>query len=266
VAADVQAMLLQSDRQSALGPMDAACGYIRARFWRLLLTYLLLMIPYSAVMLMLVDIVTSEYRARVSEACFYLTLATFWRWIGQAKMQADILRDSGMNEVTLALKHLFAYLVMRLLANFLLVWLGILIVPIYYGLYLAGFAAPALLQHKDSGWTIFKRTFSQMHQNADRLSKVLGVTKLLFWFLLLFAIVIQGLLVATLFPSLLGIDTADAQLTFGGFPWVICGFYFVFLIVDFYWTVLCAILYDALQARRRGFDLVKRIDALEAVV
>ena len=81
--------------------------------------------------------------------------------------------------------------------------------------------------------------------------------------LLLVAIVIgQTILAQTVLPNLLGIDTADLNVTLDSWAWRLGILYFVFLLLDLFWTVASVLIYYDSQSRRTATDLRTRLAAV----
>ena len=157
--------------RSALTPMDAAAEYLHARTSRVLPLYLVAMTPFSLVMLIIIDVISSQNRSGLNEACLLLTLAPIWRWIGLAWIQRRVQADLR-GEPPLALRQRWlSYLLTRLFANFLLLWGGFLILPAFYGLYLSGFAAPALLESDRPSYRQVRDGLTWIHQAIGRPSQ-----------------------------------------------------------------------------------------------
>ncbi len=257
-------LLSQHDLQTVLGPLDAAADYLRLRLVPLTLGYLLAMLPYSLGMLVMIDAVSAQHRTGVTLAAGLLTGASFIRWLGQARLQSWMIRDLGGVVHTPLRRCWMGILLSRLVANLLITIGSLLIFPAYFGLYAGALAAPLGLRQRVPGRLNLFLCLRQLALNFDRLSRVLLVINLLALLLLASAALLQGLLLYTLLPSLLGLEVSDLMITLGGWPWLITAGYLLFLVLDLYWTVLGVILAESLQQRREGADLAARLTQLEA--
>ena len=72
----------------------------------------------------------------------------------------------------------------------------------------------------------------------------------------------QAVIVHTVLPSLLGVDTADLVITLGSWSWRLQVIYALFLLLDAYWAVACVFLYYDSQSRRMATDLRVRLSRL----
>ena len=250
--------------RSAVLPLDASIEYIRRHLWRVLPIYVVAIVPTSAVMLIIVDAVSSQHRSALRGACGLLTLASVWRWVFVAAVQRRVQEDLRGEPSHRLRANLHAILLLRLWACAAMLWGGLLIVPAFYGLFLSGFAAPAILESKASAWSHAKEVLALIHKSAARLGRASFALAVTIIVALISTMALHGLLVHQFLPGLLGLDAADLALTVQSVTWMICVAYFLFLVFDFYWAVGSVFLFYDLQARRLGTDLRMRLRGLEA--
>lgn len=244
-------------------PMDAAMDYVLDHLWRLLGPYLVAMAPYSAVVLLAIDVVTSQHRAAVGGVCALLVVATLWRWIWIGVVQRRIQQDVRGDEPLGLLRRLGPLIVVRIVVHATMVWGSVLVLPAFFGLFLSGFVTPMLLERQRHTWVQVRNTLSWILTASSRLTRVSLAFVVIALLLAVSVFVVQALLVHTVLPSLLGFNSADLALTLGSLPWVLCVCYFLFVVLDFYWCVLSVILFYTLQTRRLGTDLRAQLRSLK---
>ena len=245
--------------------MDATLHYLTIRLWRVLPPYLVGMSFYSLAILFAIDVITSQNRSAISDAAWLLAGATIWRWIWLGVAQRQILQDVRGDSMPSLWRRLPALLIIRLFANFAIVWGGFIVIPAYYGLFLSGFATPMMLDTQPSAWARVTHTLSRIHRTSGRLTRVTLVLTALTLLVAISIFVIQILMAHTILPSLLGFDSADLIVTINSLSWLLTLCYFLFVILDFYWTVLAVILFDHLRSHRVGSDLRIRIRGLKRI-
>jgi hypothetical protein len=143
--------------------------------------------------------------------------------------------------------------------NVAVTWGSILVVPSFYGLYLGSFAGPLLLESKEPATGRVKLGVSWVRHSGQRLMRVVMVVSALAFILTVAVFVSQAALAGTVLPTLLGVDTADLDVTLGSWSWRLRVLYFVFLLVDAFWTVAAVFLYYDSQSRRMATDLRVRL-------
>src|SRR6266850_5500193 len=82
-----------SDTRSSLHSLDAAWEYLRNHGSRVFLGYLVAMLPFSAAILYIIDIVSSQSRSSLANGCMLLTAATGWRWLWLSRVQRRVQED-----------------------------------------------------------------------------------------------------------------------------------------------------------------------------
>jgi hypothetical protein len=247
---------------SCLMPLDAAAEYWRSRADRLLPMYVLAMAPHAVFSGLLITAITAEQRSLAGEYCVYLAIATVWRFL-QRRVQEDLRAQSQ----PVFWSKLPQILLLRLYGNIGINW-GILLagVPAFYGLFLGSFAAPLLLESDEPAAARLRQAMSWIHHSGKRLFRI-TVAMVVFTLLLLVALFVsQYILAGTILPTLLGMNTADLNLTLGGWAWRLSLCYFVFLIVDAFWSVASVLVYYDSQSRRTGTDLQARLTVLNEEV
>ncbi len=241
-------------------PLDAALEYCRVRADRVLPMYILAMTPHAIVTILLIDAVIAGHRSSVVTYCIWLTGAMVWRWVWLARLQYNVqheLRDLRNMQFWAKVP---AILYLRLLSNVAITWGSLLVgVPAFYGLFVGGFAAPLLLESRTSAATRLKECISWINFTAKRLFRVSMVMTVITIIGIIAVFVSQAALVGTVLPSLLGVDTADLNITLGSWAWRLRVFYFLFLLIDVYWAVACVFLYYDSQSRRMAADLRVRL-------
>ncbi|MFP4055248.1 MAG: hypothetical protein ACLF0G_00085 [Candidatus Brocadiia bacterium] len=247
---------------SCLRPLDAATEYLRERGWRVLPAYIVAMAPCSAVVLLLIDVVTGEQRSALPFACLLLTLAVLWRWgwlgAAQRRVQADLRGEPPLR----LRRRLVAVLVARLAAAVVALWGAVLVVPAFFGFYISAIAAPILLERPGPAARQLRRALAWVSHASKRLMKTALVLVALSLVALLAVEVLQAAVVGLVLPGLLGLDTAALALTVRSWPWQMCLLYFLFVGFDLYWTVASVMVFYDLQARRLGTDLRLRLGLL----
>ncbi len=263
MVADTELISLDLADSSALAPMDLAVDYLRGRLWRVLPPYLVGMSLYSAVVLMAIDVVTSQHRRGAAVTAGLLTAATLWRWSWLGVMQRRVQEDVCGHTPLSVWRRLPALLIIRLFSNAALVWGGLIVFPAYYGFFLSGFAAPMLLGRGGHAWLQTKNRLAWTHKASRQLIKISSALTAVLLLAAVCALFFQLLMVNTILPSLLGFDTADLSLTMGSWGWFLCVCYFLFVVFDLYWGVLAVILMYTLESRRHGVDLRARLRLLQ---
>jgi hypothetical protein len=191
-----------------------------------------------------------------------LTVATVWRWawlgVVQRRVGADLRGDPPLP----LRRRLMPILLARLVSNVAMTWGGILIVPMFYGFFVSGFATPLLLESEEPALPRLLRLLGWLHGWAGRLIHVSVALSVAMILAVVGVIVVQLLLVWVMLGSLLALDTSNLQLTMGSVAWVMCVSYFLFVLFDVYWTVASVILFYDLQSQRLGTDLRLRLRTL----
>jgi len=216
----------------------------------------------SAVALLLIDAISSQHRSAVAGCCAALVAATVWRWAWLARVQQIIQRDIEARGGLALGRRLVGILLVRLYANVFLTWGSLLVFPAFYGLFAGSFAAPMRLAHAGpllgDSWDMLVLA----HHAAGRLLRVLIAVKVLGLLLVVAVFVVQYVLSGMILPSLLGMDTTAADLTMGSLSWRLSVLYFIFVFLDFFWTVAGVFLYYDCRSRRTGSDLRARLHLL----
>lgn len=260
---DIQVFLpMGGQRGSVLGPLDGALEYLRRRGGRLLPLYLWANAPLAAAVLVMIDTVTAQHRSALPDAAWMLTGAMVWRWVWQGLVQKRVQEDLRGQPVLPLRRRALSLLMTRLICFVLITWGSFLVVPAFYALFASSFAAPILLESPGRPAPLIARTVRWTHAAVGRLSRLIVVLGVLTLLLYLMVLGTQILLLGTFVPGILGIDTTDAQLTFGGYAASLIFLFIMFLLLDFYWTAASVLLFYDLQARRLGSDLRQRMAAL----
>jgi hypothetical protein len=159
-------------------------------------------------------------------------------------------------------RRLVGILLVRLYANVVLTWGGVLILPSFYALFAGSFAAPMLLEREGPLLGEARRVLGLVHHAAGRLTLVLIALTALGLALVVAVRTAHYAVIAVVLPSLLGMDTTGAVLTVQSVSWKLSVLYFIFVFLDFFWTVAAVFLYYDSQSRRTGSDLRARLQRL----
>lgn len=241
-------------------PLDAAVDYVVRRPERVLPVYAIAMLPFSVVVVLLIDAITGEQRSRLETYCVYLVAATVWRWIGLTLLQDRVQRDLQGRRGARFWSRICQILMLRCFANGALTWGSILAgLPAFYGLFVGSFAAPLMLDNSDPTAARLKDILSWIHHSVWRLCKMVFVVTFLAGWLMVAILMSQRILVQTVLPSLMGMDTADLAVTISSWAWFLSVLYFVFLVIDLFWSVASVFIYYESQSRRMATDLQLRL-------
>ncbi|MEX2673743.1 MAG: hypothetical protein WD294_16705 [Phycisphaeraceae bacterium] len=247
---------------AATVPLDLTLEYLRRYPERVLGIYLLAILPMTGAMLWLVDVVTAQRRSALPAVCVLLVAATVWRWVGQAMIQRRIQADLRREAPPQLRGSILPIIVVRALANFMITWGSLLIIPALLGFWLAGFAAPMMLEEHGRSTRKFARTWQWMQHGLTRLARTTSILLLLLLLVCLAVLGMHTLFLGTVLPSLLGIDVTELQLTVSGAGWWLAIGYFVFLAFDLFWTVASVMVFYDLRSSRLGTDLRARLQEL----
>jgi hypothetical protein len=248
---------------SCLSPLDAAADYWRSKVDRLLPAYVLAMGPHAIFSGLLIAAITGERRSLANEYCAYLAVATIWRWIWISRLQHQVQQDLLARPQPIFWSRLPQILLLRLYGSISVSWGSLLAgVPAFYGLFLGSFAAPLLLESDDPTTRRLREAISWVHHSGKRLFRIVLVMTVIFLLLLVALFAGQYILSRTVLPTLIGMNTADLNLTLNGWAWRLSLCYFVFLLVDAFWSVAAVLVYYDSQSRRTGTDLQARLTVL----
>ena len=126
-------------------------------------------------------------------------------------------------------------------------------------MFMGGFAAPLLLESSEPAAGRTVKGIIWIRYSSRRLLRVLVVMTGIALLLLVAVFVSQTILANTILPSLVGVDTAELTVTFDSWAWRLRVFYFVFLVLDLFWTVASVYLFYESQSRRMASDLRSRL-------
>ncbi len=96
--------------------LDSGVRYIRANLSTVIPLYLLAITPLAAAVWLAIDAVTAHHLAALPIASVALTLATLWRWWGQAILQQRVQSDLYGVSVRSLRSRSLAILIIRLFA------------------------------------------------------------------------------------------------------------------------------------------------------
>lgn len=244
-------------------PLDVTLEYLRRFPHRVLGLYVIAVAPMTAVMFWVIDVVTAYHRSALLLACAALVPATVWRWGVQAVIQRRVQADLRREEPVPLRGRLLPILVVRAMANFLMTWGSLLILPPLFGVWLAGFAAPMMLEDRGPSTRKLKRAWDWMQHGLTRLARITLTVMLMLLLVMIAVLTTHSLMLETVLPSLLGLDVTELRLTMAGAGWWIAVFYFVFLGFDLFWTVASVMVFYDLRSSRLGTDLRARLQELE---
>lgn len=253
-----------AEARSCLPPLDAAVRFARGQAAWLLPMYVLAMGPFAAAVWLAIDAVTAQDRAALALPCLLLVPATLWRWVGLSAMQRRVLAQLRAQPVRPLWPRLGGVLTARLGAHLLVTWGGLLLVLPFWGLFIGGFATPAVLEQDRRATAAVVEVLRWINRSVGYLGRLSAVLCLLAMLLVLAVAGVQLALAFTVLPSLLGIDAADLRLTMASLGWALCSGFLVFMVFDLYWTVAAVLVLDHLRMRRTGSDLAARLATLEA--
>lgn len=242
--------------------LDGALEYLRARGLRLLPSYVVAVLPLSIGALFLIDAISAEHRSGIFAWCWWLVPATLWRWAWLARVQQSVQRDLQARPGLPLRRRLLWILVIRLYAIVALTWGSMLILPSFYGFFGGSFTAPLLLERDGAAPREIWRMLGWVHHSAARLVRALLSLSLFTTITILAVYITQRVLVEIVLPSLLGVESSGIDLTIRSWTWLLCWLYFLFLAIDFGWTVAAVFLYYDSQSRRTGSDLRARMRLL----
>ncbi|MEM7624130.1 MAG: hypothetical protein AAF333_00730 [Planctomycetota bacterium] len=188
--------------------------------------------------------------------------AMLWRWAGLAWVQAHVMRDIGM-KVRWSWSRVGAIVASRLIAHIVLIWGSFLVVPGLVAFYFSGYVSVAVLKAERGGVSeAVKSSLVMVWCNVGRLAKSSVGLGVLFLLGLASLVLVQVMLIWTVLPSLLGIDTTDLRLATSGVAWWISLFFLGWITFDLFWTVAGVFEFNELRARRTGGDLTARLRRL----
>lgn len=244
-------------------PLDAAVEYLRSRLDRVLPIYAVAMAPHAIVMILLIDVIVAEERSAAAFYCMLLAIAMIWRWAWLAVVQRNVQIDLQAPANQRFFRRLGPILLVRLIGNTAISWGSLLaMVPAFYGMFIGSFAAPLLLESDDPIMVRLRNALSWIQHSGRRLFRVLLAMTALAILLVVASFVTQTVLAQTILPSLLGVDSADLNVTLNGWAWRLRIFYFIFLLLDLFWTVASVFLYYDSQSRRMATDLRAQLQAI----
>lgn len=244
-------------------PLDLAAASLRRRGAAAAGLYAWSIAPLLAAGWLWIDAASAQDRAGLREASWLVVAAMVWRWTWLVPMQARVMRDAGV-EVRCTPGRWATAVFARLGAHAMLAWGSLLILPGLIGFYAGSFVTVLLLRARPEeavgsavlgalgmAWAnlvaLWKHTIALL-----ALSLVWALTVLL----------VTLLMVGTLLPSLLGIDTTDVQLAMRGPAWWLSLGILGFVLLDLFWQVAAVFTVLQLDARRHGGDLRGRIATL----
>lgn len=248
--------------QGVLDALDGAMVFIRAHAGEMVLRYLLVSGPLILASLFWIEAVALEDRRGVRWVSLLVMLGVVWRWGVAGWLQAWVMRSVGMRRVSRPGQRALASVIARLYAHVGTVWLGLLVLPALLCTVLLGVVSPLLMREQGAAWPIIRRGLVQIYLSLGVVSGQLSLVFLLFVLVWINALTGQSLMVETVLPSLLGLDTADLRLWMVSLPWQLGMLLMLMLVFDGYWMVVGVMVADQLQARRSGSDLDRRLDGL----
>ncbi|MDH5638737.1 MAG: hypothetical protein OEZ04_09615 [Nitrospinota bacterium] len=255
--------LLEAKTAPSMRPLDTALEYIRGKWYETLPLYIVGAAPMSAAVYLLLDILSVQRFSALGEVCFFLALATLWKWVFACFVQRRVHEDITGKPGPGLSKRISGMLYIKLAASMAMMWGGLLVLPGLYGLIATGLAAPALLDRKDSPLEVLEWVIDWVGKSmwqAAKIASALSVGYLMTYFSLL---VLQGFFGQMVLPSFFGFDPAESWLTFTSFTWQMTMAYVVFLVMDYFWLVASVMLHFDIQSKKTGADLWHRLRELE---
>jgi len=251
--------------RGAAGALDAAGRYLRDQLAAALPLYVLAIAPLAVAMLWVIDAVAARDRDALTVGCVLVTAAILWRWAWLAVLQHRVQATMRGGASARVARRLPAIVMTRLVAALALTWGALLLLPPYWGFFLAGFAGPSLLETEDVG-----SARRQVSQTLGWITRAVGplarAAAMLAGFCLLLvgsAISFQYVAIGMILPALTGIDPTQARLTMSGLAWWLSLAFMIFCVFDLYWHIAAVMLFYHLAGRRLGTDLQARLTTLE---
>ena len=257
---DITLAALMDSASSIATPLDAAADYWRAHVDSVLPWYLLAMTPHAVIVTLLISAIVAEERSASERYSMLLVAATLWRWIWIARLQLGVQRLLRLEKQPVFWRRVPQIVLLKLFGSAAVSW-GMLLAgaPAFYGFFIGSFAAPLLLESDEPSLPRVRQSLGWVHHSGKRLFRITLALIAITLLILVALLVSQYILSYTLLPTLLGIDTAELNLTLNSWAWRLSVFYFVFLIVDGYWSVAAVLVYYDSQSRRTATDLQARL-------
>jgi len=181
--------------------------------------------------------VAAEDRDALWLGCGALTLATLWRWAWLARLQRYVQASLRGRPPRRLRGRLVPIVLTRLSAAVALTWGSFLILPAYWGFFLAGFAGPALLDEEGTAGQAIRRSLRWITMGVGPLMRAAVILSLLMVVLTINVVVAQRMLVNMVLPALTGLPPTEAALTMSGIGWGLVLGFGLFCIFDVYWHV-----------------------------
>jgi|GEM_PF-5729866 len=248
--------------------LDQAAIYLRKNIGSLTYQYAMAVAPLTVAFWLWVDAISAQDRADAKTISWLILVALIWRWIGVAWFQTNVacrLAGTTAPSRSVFIRRLPHFLLARLTAHTTMVVGSLLIVPGLWGFYACVFTAP--ITYAQSPLTNAVHTTGQAlklgKSNTYALFKHSGIFTL--WCLVVTGglILTSLILVHTILPNLLGIDTSMAAVSMGSAVWLMFVGFVVFCFVDLFFSVAAVFFLRQLQAKKTGQDLVTRLRRLE---
>jgi hypothetical protein len=156
-------------------------------------------------------------------------------------------------------RKLVPILILRLFSSVALTWGSFAILPGFVGLFVGSFAAPLLLESDEPAVNRVGQAISWIMHAYRRLLRVVLALSLMGLVMAVAMFVTVYALTEQLLPSLFGFESANLRLTLRSNAWLLGMGYFIFLLLDLFWTVLAVMLYDDSRSQRMATDLRARL-------
>lgn len=253
--------------KSALAPLNTAAEYLKYDGFTVLPYYTAAMLPFSIVMYFIIDSLSAKDVTTLAALSALLVAATFWRWLWLALLQRHIQTFIRGNQPPYSIKNKFKDIMLtKILCSFCWSWGSFVIIPFHFGFFLTAICVPALLENDKRLLKANRETLGLINKSFGKLIKVSSALLLLASITTISIFIFQSLIVHTALPSWLGIEIADLSITSSNIVWILTVFYFIFLIWDFFWTIVSVMLFYDMQARASGRDLLIKIERLSNTV
>jgi len=245
-----------------LRPLDEAVEIMRGSMGLILPLYIVAVSPMSLAVFILIDAVAAGKYSALPEGCALLAAGTVWKWGFCAAISGRIQqRLTGKPPAPLK-GRLLAIINVRLAASMAMLWGSFVVIPPLYGFFLAGMAAPALLDQGGRALDTAEWIARWVSASMGQAVKIAAAVGALFWVAHLGVTLLHMVVTQMVMPSFLGMDPTELELTLYGVEWQMAVGYFLFLVFDLYWTVAGVALYYSILSRRAGVDLGLRLKAL----
>ncbi len=245
-----------------LGPFDVAVRLLARRPLQILGRYAVVSGPLLAASMEWVSAVSLERRGGLGAASLLVAGGMVWRWWWMPLLQTYVMREIGSRVVSVDRKRAACGFLVRAHAEVLAVLLALLVVPGVLALHAAWLVGPTLSASDRPAWREVRELVSGLPaRSSDCLRRALVVA----WLGLagiISAVGFLSLLLSTVLPSLLGIDTTGLALSTGSVAWLLSAVIIALAVLDLIAHTAGVVLARRLSEDQTGSDLRTRLAAL----